>query len=458
MTPLDIAYLTALGFASPWILARPRSRYAFWTKFTGHVGSPQRKQGNPRVWFHGVSVGEIHLLRTIVTAFQQRRPDCDVVVSSTTETGLAEARKTFAELPVATWPFDFSWAVRRAIATIRPDLIVLGESELWPGMLAAANAAGVPVVVINGRFSPKSTRNYRRVAPLARTMLNRVAMFGMQTQKYADNLASLGVPRSRITVTGSAKFDGVETDRNNPKTQELRKLFGIHPNEIVWVAGSTQAPEEQGCIEIYKRLRESTPNLRLIIVPRQKDAFDSVAQQLLQSGVPFLRRSALHFSPPWKGGAGEGFSSAVPSPLNPSPTPPFQGGDKRKPVILLDTIGELRAAWGLADIAFVGGSLDGQRGGQNMIEPAAYGCAVIFGPHVWNFKAVVEQFLAADAARLVCDFHELESAIQNCLSAEVRHLRGKMAQRLVLSQQGATTRTLELIDAYLPTCNGRKAG
>ncbi|MFL5330684.1 MAG: 3-deoxy-D-manno-octulosonic acid transferase [Gemmataceae bacterium] len=458
MTPLDIAYLTAMGLASPWLAARIRQRGAanLSAKFTGRVwrpevealrnsssgaakALPQRPHKNFRVWFHGVSVGEIHLLRTVVAAFRKHRPDCEVVISSTTDTGLTEARRTFSDLTVIPWPLDFSWAVRRAIREVQPDLIVLGESELWPGMLMAADAAHVPVVVINGRFSPKSASRYRRIAPIARSLLNRIAMFGMQSPEYAENLASLGVPQSRIAVTGSIKFDGVEVNRLNPQTNELRRLFGIKPTDIVWVAGSTQDPEEAGCIEIYKHLQSVAPNLRLILVPRQKDRFDDVAKLLRQSGLAFVRRSEL-LSFPSVG-------------RQPHELVQAHGADAPRsgsPIILVDTIGELRAVWGLADIAFVGGSLDGQRGGQNMIEPAAYGCAVIFGKHVWNFKAVAEQLLASGGAKQVADFQELESSIQSCLVAEERKSLGQNAQQMVLSQQGATGRTLEIVDRFLP--------
>jgi 3-deoxy-D-manno-octulosonic-acid transferase len=419
-TPLDAAYLTALGIASPWVAKRLltsiKGRANLREKLTGDIALPAKTR--PRVWFHGVSVGEIHLLRHVVTSFISRRPDCEVVVSASTETGLIEARNCFEN--VVPWPHDFSWSVRRALDSVQPDLLVLAESELWPGMLAAAQRRRIPTVVINGRLSPKSAKHWRAIGPLARMLFNQVDCFAVQTQEYADNLSRLGVPADRIVVTGSVKYDGVQTERANPQTHALADLFDIQPDDVIWVAGSTQAPEEEGCLRIYQDLVARHRGLRLILVPRQKDRFDEVADLLQRSNIPFVRRSAL------------------PCPVSPGA------------IILVDTIGELRAVWGLADIAFVGGSLDGQRGGQNMIEPAAYGAAVTFGPHVWNFRATAEQLVGCGGALQVNDFAQLATTIEKLLDQPIREQFGERAKAFVASQQGATERTLDLLDRYLP--------
>lgn len=426
---LDTAYLVFLGVTIPWLLYRTlktgRYRRGLFTKLTGRIAisrSPTApRETAQRVWFHGVSVGEVHLLRQVVGRFRQVRPDCDCVISSTTDTGLDEARRCFPDLPVIAWPLDFSWAVSRALDTARPDLIVLAESELWPGMLVAARKRSIPVVVVNGRLSPRSMRRFRFFAPLARRLFRLVDRFAVQTAEYAENLTQFGVAPERITVTGSVKYDGVMTEGKNPKTTALRNLFAIHADNTVWVAGSTQAPEEEIALGIFQRLKPTHPNLRLIIVPRQRDRFHEVACLLRQAGVNFVRRSQI-----------DGPVTAIDA------------------IILLDTIGELSAAWGLADIAFVGGSLDGKRGGQNMIEPAAYGCAVTFGPHVWNFRHAVERLLAANAAVQVADKNELESAIGRLMAdADERRRLGDNARVLVLSQQGATDRTVALLDHVL---------
>jgi 3-deoxy-D-manno-octulosonic-acid transferase len=272
----------------------------------------------------------------------------------------------------------------------------------------------VPVAVINGRLSPRSFRRYRRLGALARRLFGRLDLCAVQTEEYAACYRALGVAPQRVHVTGSVKYDGVETDRQNPRTEELRRRLGVGPDDLVWVAGSTQAPEEPIALDIFRRARERHSNLRLFLVPRQRERFEEVAGLLRRSGLPFGRRS--------------------------------EGGDATQPVVLVDTIGELGALWGLADVAFVGGSLDGKRGGQNMIEPAAYGSAVVFGPHVWNFRDTAGRLTEAGGALQVGDAAELEAVVLRLLADPAERQRlGQAARRLVLRQQGATERTVEVL-------------
>jgi 3-deoxy-D-manno-octulosonic-acid transferase len=421
---LNLLYLFALLLLSPWLIYKAlttgKYRRGLWRKFMGRA--VLRDAAAPCCWFHGVSVGEIHLLRQVVERFRRRHSDWDCVISTTTDTGFEEACKRFPDLPVFYWPLDFSWAVRRALRRVKPSLVVLAEGELWPNFLAAANKRGVPVAVINGRMSPRSFRRYRRLGFLARRWWGRINLLAAQTEEYASAYRALGVSASRVHITGSVKYDGVETDRNNSRTQGLRRLLGVGPDDLVWVAGSTQAPEEEIVLDIFRRVCQGHPNLRLFLVPRQKDRFAAVANLLRSKGQPFLRRSEL--------------SNEV------------DAGDlSANPVILVDTIGELGALWGLADVAFVGGSLDGRRGGQNMIEPAAYGAAVVFGPHVWNFRDTAVRLVDAEAAYQVGDAAGLEAVVARLLKdASERARLGSAARRLVLQQHGATDRTVELLD------------
>src|SRR5207245_9915463 len=231
-------------------------------------------------------------------------------------------------------------------------------------------------------------RRYQTVLRLGDGLSRRLDPRSAQNDEYAANYRALGVPAKRIHVTGSVKSDGVCTERHNAKTRELGRLFGIRDNNLVFIAGSTQAPEEEITLDIYRRARERHRNLRLIIVPRQKERFDEVAALLARSGEPFVRRSQL--------------GTTHDSPLTTH-------------VTLVDTIGELGAVWGLADVAFVGGRLDGKRGGQNMIEPAAYGAAVVFGPHVWNFRDTAERLVSGGAAIQVSDANELDVVVRRLL-------------------------------------------
>jgi 3-deoxy-D-manno-octulosonic-acid transferase len=423
---LDALYLAGLIILSPWLLYKAlttgKYRRGLWRKITG---SAALLSGCPRpvAWFHGVSVGEIHLLRQVIAAFRRRYPDWECVVSTTTDTGFDEARKRFPDLHVFPWPLDFSWAVRRALSRVKPALVVLAEGELWPNFLLAAKAHAIPVAVINGRMSPRSCRRFGLVAGLVRKVFAGVDLIAAQTEEHAAGYRALGAVPGRVHVTGSVKYDGVRTDRGNPDTQALGRLLGVLPGDLVWVAGSTQSPEEEVCLAIFRGVRDQYPNLRLILVPRQKERFDEVAALLRRSGIPFARRSALP-------GAAH-------------------------PVILVDSIGELGALWGLADVAFVGGSLDGKRGGQNMIEPAAYGAPVIFGPHVWNFRNAAARLVAAGAALQVSGGEELDRVVRQLLGDAAERARlGGAARELVLAQQGATERTIDLLDRLL---RGRQA-
>jgi 3-deoxy-D-manno-octulosonic-acid transferase len=424
---LDAVYLLLLIALSPWLIYKAvrtgKYRRGFPAKLLGLA--PKNSNGRSCVWFHGVSVGEIHLLRQVVAAFRRRHPDWQCAVSTTTDTGLEEARKHFPDLTTFCWPFDFSWAVRRALRRIQPSLVVLAEGEIWPNFLLAAARRAVPVAVINGRMSPRSARRYRALAGLVRPILRRVALFAMQSGEYATHLRGLGVDSKRVHVTGSVKYDGVTGDRTNPRTAALGRLFAIGASDFVWVAGSTQAPEEAIVLDIFRRVRKDHANLRLILVPRQRDRFGEVAALLERSGMSFALRSGL------------------PAPL-----------ETRPDVVLIDTIGELAAAWGLADVAFVGGSLDGKRGGQNMIEPAAYGAAVVFGPHVWNFRDAVDRLLKAGAAVQVNDSGELQVVTRRLLQDEAeRRQLGQAARLLVNEQQGATERTIDLLDGLIAQNN-----
>ena len=275
--------------------------------------------------------------------------------------------------------------------------------------------------VVNGRMSPRSRRNFARLRPLSRRLIAGVDLFLVQNQEYAEGYRALGAAPEHIRVTGSVKYDGVQSDRDNPKTRELARLLNIEPGDLIWIAGSTQEPEEKHVVAIYRRLRQRWPALRLILVPRQRERFTEVADLLCRGRENFVRRTELT------------------APLVDHPA-----------IVLVDTIGELGSLWGLADIAYVGGSLDGRRGGQNMIEPAAYGAAVVFGPHVWNFQEAADRLVAAGAAIQVPDAAALDSVVERLLEQASECARlGSAARHFVRQQQGATGRTLNCLDALL---------
>ena len=467
---LNAIYLVAFVASVPWLVGRAvfqgKNRSGWPARLFGLV--PWRHSLRPCVWLHAVSVGEVNLLTALVKEFERRDLDCDFVISTTTVTGYELARKRHPQRTVFYLPLDFSWAVRRALARLRPDLLVLVELELWPNLIRAARRAGVRVAVVNGRLSEKSFRGYRRIRPLVGHLLRQINLIAAQNETYADRFLALGALPATVETTGSMKFDGVQSDRHNAATQRLAALAGIGPEDVVFLAGSTQEPEEETAVEVWRSLVAHWPRLRLVIVPRHAERFDAVAGLLRDRGVPFVRRSRLGESSGQASRVRETHQNsdvATSYPLLEARTAESAAGDDGAatcashstthggfpPVLLVDTIGELGAWWGTAHIAFVGGSL-GTRGGQNMIEPAAYGAAVSFGPNTRNFRDIVAALLSAEGAVVVDDGPALTAFVRRCLAepAFAEEL-GRRAQRLVLSQQGATRATVDLL---LPLISG----
>ncbi len=436
---LNCVYVLLLLAVSPVLLYRrlvlKKYRTGWREKLWGEL--PELPAGQTRIWFHAVSVGEVLLLRPVLKRLEEERPDCQIVISTTTSTGYEVAKTQFGRHTICYFPLDFSWAVQRALKRIRPSVVALVELELWPNFLLAARKQNVPVVLINGRISEHSYKGYRRIRPLMRRLLQALTRAAVQSETYAERLIKLGVPAERVYVTGSVKFDGVQTDRNNPKTQELKTCFGLQDHETVWVVGSTHAPEEEYALQSWLELKEEFPDLRLVLVPRHQERFEAVAELVERKGLPLLRRSRLKESGQSKS---ERTSGPAGSPLS-----------SQKPVLLLDTLGELSGCWGLAQIAFVGGSLT-SRGGQNMIEPAAYGAAVLFGPNTHNFRDVVELLLANQAARVVHSPQELTEQVRRLLRfPQEAQTMGNRARSIVLAQQGATEKTVQMLCHLLPT-------
>jgi 3-deoxy-D-manno-octulosonic-acid transferase len=419
---LDLIYLALLATVSPWLVYKAwrsgKYREGWAEKLVGRV--PRRLGDAPCLWFHAVSVGEVRLLRPLIADLARRRPGWDVVISTTTKGGLAVARREYPDLVTFYAPLDFSWATRRAVARVRPTALALVELELWPNLVRAAKRAGARVAIINGRLSVRSHRGYRRLrGPLGST-LRRLDAVAAQTEEYAERFVDLGVPAERVHVTGSVKFDGLVGDRDNPATLALRDALGLDAADVVFVAGSTMEGEEDAALAAYRAALPKHPRLRLVLVPRHPERFDRVARRLQERGERVVRRSR----PGAVFGLGDGPS-----------------------VILVDSLGELSAVWGLADVAFVGGSLRPGRGGQNMMEPAAFGAPVLFGPHTSNFRATVESLLARGGARVVRDADDLRDALLADLDdPEAALSRGQAARAFVLAQHGASARTLAELD------------
>jgi len=420
---LNVTYLLLILALSPWLayaaVRRGKYREGYAAKFLGRV--PRRPGSAPCIWFHAVSVGEVNVLQTLLDRVRDEFPQFECVVSTTTKTGFDLARRKYAAHTVFYCPLDFSWAVRTALRRIRPQVLVLAELELWPNLIGIARREGVRVAIVNGRLSENSWRGYRRLRPLVGRLLRQLDLVAAQSDEYAGRFRDLGAFQESVHVTGSLKFDGAQTDRANRTTQKLGALVGLPEDAIVFLAGSTQEPEEALAIQTFHHLAATHPRLRLILVPRHPERWGDVARLLDSSGLEWQRRSRLE----------------------------RDGAHPQARVLLVDTVGELGGWWGIARIAFVGGSL-GRRGGQNMIEPAAYGAAVSFGPNTRNFREVVSLLVQNQAAVVVQDGAELTAFVRRCLAQPPwADQMGNRARQLVIAQRGAIDRTVDLLGALL---------
>ena len=419
---LNVAYALALVGTSPMWLARMIRHGKYRRDWAQRLGRVPRRYGlQPVIWIHGVSVGEINAARQLVAELHGQLPDYRVLVSSTTDTGLAAAQRLFApEHKVFRWPWDFSFAVDAALKRLAPAMVILVEGDVWPNFVGRCRRRGIPVVVVNGRIGPhKGFPRYRRIRPLAARMFNSLAAIGVQDEAYARLFRRLGVRDDQLVVTGMMKYDTAQIGDRVAGQDELAAALGITPDQKLLVAGGTGAGEEPIVLDAFEQLRRQPGRqARLAIVPRKPERFDEVARWITGRGFELLRRSRCSDS-----GAGR--------------TPPDA-------VILGDTMGELRKFYALAAGVFVGRSLVPE-GGSDMIEAAALGKCVAFGPHTFNFPQA-ESMVAAGVARRVNDAAELAAAFGDWLAEpEAAAEVGRQARQFVRSRQGATRRNLEMI-------------
>jgi 3-deoxy-D-manno-octulosonic-acid transferase len=436
---LNLAYAAAMLAGSPVWLTRMLRHGKYRRDWRQRLGWVPRRYGlQPVIWIHGVSVGEVSAARPLVAGLHEQLPDFQVVVSSTTDTGLAAARRLFApDHVVFRWPMDFTFAVRAALDRLGPAAVILMEGDVWPNFARQCGGRGIPVVVVNARLGPrKGFPRYRLVRPLAGRMFNALAAIGVQHEAYADLFRALGVRDDRLHVTGMMKFDSADIADRVAGQDALALAVGIAPGERLLVAGGTGAGEERLILEAYRRLLDtagprgggSERRLRLAIVPRKPQRFDPVARLIGACGFACVRRSQ-------RPDGATGQTPGLPKTTGQTPGLPA--------VILGDTMGELRKFYALAAAVFVGRSLV-PMGGSDMIEAAALGRPTAFGPHTFNFPQA-EELVRHGCAR-VAGAEELGRQLSAWLSdAGAAAQAGRTAQDYVRSQQGATRRNVEMI-------------
>ncbi len=426
---LDLLYLVALATVGwPYLLYRRRTRgpqNVSWRELLGRV--PSRPVSARCVWIHGVSLGEINATRTIVDELRRRAPDTVVVVSSTTQTGLARARTLYPKLVTFRFPADLSFAIRAALDRIRPSAIVLMELEVWPNLIEVTRQYDIPVLIANGRITEQ--RSLRRfqwpiVRYFARRMFSQLRWVGVQDATYASRFLELGVPAERVEVTGSVKYDAADLSDYIEGQSELAEAMGIAADKPLWTCGSTGPGEEAMVLEAYTRLLGEHPDLQLAIIPRKPERFDEVAELIVRSGYACLRRSTG------------------------SPSVP-EGKDEPRPVFLGDTMGELRRFYSLAQVVFVGRSLV-PMGGSDVMEAAGLAKPVIVGPYTDNFAEAVNLLLSEGALRQVSAPGALATVVSDLLRhAERRAQMGQAGRAAIASRAGATRLTVDRILEFI---------
>ena len=388
------------------------------------LGALPPLNGKPVIWLHCVSVGETQAARPLAQRVKQEFPHHALVVSTITLTGQKLARdvfRTHAE-SVFYFPFDWRWSVRRALKTINPAAVLIMETELWPNFLRECKARNIPVALVNGRISRQSFRRYKLIKFFLRRVLSCLSLAVMQSQTDAERLLTLGMPDEKLYTAGNLKFDAELAGELTSKTEEIRERFGLRSGVPLILAASTHAPEEEVMLDSLKQLQPA----RLMLAPRHPERFNEVASLIQKSGLSWTRRTG------------------VPA-----------ADDTNATVILLDTIGELPATYSLADVVFVGGSIV-DRGGHNVLEPAAAGAPVVTGAHTHNFHAIVDLMCEANAivqlppVETSAAAAELTYVLKKLLAnSNERAELGRHAKQLVTDNQGAADRTIKFIAPLL---------
>ena len=416
-------YTVALYCAAPFLVGRLLWRglrnSAYWRRIGERFGLGSRIGANGGcVWIHAVSVGEVQAAAPIVKALRNRHPDEVIVMTSTTPTGADRIAKAFGGSVVHRYfPFDLPGSVARFLDRVEPRVVVIMETEIWPNLLAQCLVRGVPVVLANVRLSERSAAGYRRFRRVFAPVLGGIAAIAVQSDEDARRMVSIGAPPDVIDVTGSTKFDIPMLASLREEAAALRRTWGS--SRGIWIAASTHDGEETLVLDAFRQVLERLPGSLLVLVPRHPERFREVAAQVRRHGFDPVMRSRR--------------------PVDCTGVHVFIG----------DTMGELPLFYAAADVAFVGGTLV-ERGGHNMLEPAALGLPVLFGPHVFNFAEISRRLLEAGGARTVSDSHSLGRAVVEYLhDADLRHTTGAKGRAFVESNRGAGDRVLAMISPHL---------
>jgi 3-deoxy-D-manno-octulosonic-acid transferase len=418
----DIAWGAGVGFAAPYWLLNPSARAKIRRAFAERMGHVPNRGDGPAVMLHAVSLGEMNATRAMAAELLASSPPLQIIISTTTQTGYARGQELYGQDPrviIVHYPLDFSSAITRFLDSLKPSVVVLMELEVWPNFVLHCHRRGIPVLLVNGRLTAGSFKNYRLGGPLVRRMFGRLSRVCAQDAQYADRFMALGTPVDRVSVTGTMKFDTAQIADRIAGDIELAEALGLSSDQPIWVCGSTGPGEEALLLDVYRELIKSHPKLRLVLVPRKPERFDEVASLITSAGFNLVRRSVPQLNPPIDA------------------------------VILGDTMGELRKFYSLAQIVFVGRTLvdlGSRQHGSDMIEPAALAKPVAVGPFTGNFAEAMQKFRQAHAMVEVSTPAELSSCLSRFLTDPTSASEmGRLAQAVVERERGATHRHVEII-------------
>jgi 3-deoxy-D-manno-octulosonic-acid transferase len=385
----------------------------------GFLPTELTRQAKGGIWVHAVSVGEFLAIVPLLKALKLEWPDKALFVTTTTLTGQKLAHEKLAGIAnVFYFPLDWKFAVQRCLRLIRPSLVLIVETEIWPNFLRTCRLAKIPVLLINGRLSDKSIARYRKITWFMRQILKDFQFCLMQTPEDRDRLISLGAPLEKVGVAGNIKYD-LHIPENIEKTSDsYRQLFGLGSRHFVVVAGSTMDGEEELVLSAFRQLAETVPASKLILAPRHPERIREVEGIIASFGFAFKKRTDFG---------------------------PEPGTEVDPAVVLLDTMGELLAIYHLADAVFVGGSLV-PRGGHNIMEPALFEKPILFGPYMNNFREIASHFVDRQAALMVPDCTVLaDKFIELAQNPPLRKQLGLRAGNILAQNRGATRKVLDQV-------------
>ncbi|HEY5673715.1 MAG TPA: 3-deoxy-D-manno-octulosonic acid transferase [Malonomonas sp.] len=378
----------------------------------------QQLAGQSIIWVHAVSVGETRAAAPLLKGLRKQYPDSKILLSNVTETGHAIAQKNKDIDICLFFPFDFSWTVRRVLQLVRPELIVIVETEIWPHFTRQAKLLNIPLILVNGRISDRSFPRYRFFRPLLRPVLHCFSAFCMQSQLDTERIVQLGAKSDSVVNTGNLKFDHELRDLNEQEITNLQQRYRLPETTQILVAGSTHAGEEAQLLDVYQQLLEQGRDLLLILVPRHPERSREVETLLNQRKLSYRLRSSL----------------SATAPL-------FTAGQ----VLLVDTLGEVLNLYAVSELVFVGGSLV-PTGGHNLLEASLMGKPVLFGPHIHNFREISAKLIRAGAGVMIAEPAELLAKTELLLDDPVRcRAMGQAGRSLIAENAGATERTMQRI-------------